>query len=275
VLVVEEILPFIEHQVRSLAGGMERHARITGKLTRHIPYANEIERNVVGEALGKLLGREFKPGPSVHRIETGRQIRQDEKDTLADQVRFCPGCPEQAAIAALKMVCREMGIETITLADNGCHEASHFPPLEFENVWASMGNAIGEGQGLSHAGVKEKIVCITGDSAFFHADLPELVNSVYNQANILIYVMDNRTTAMTGHQPHPGAFGVTATGKATRMLDIVEVARALQADFVEVVDPYDFDRTRDVLRRAVGTEGVSVVVAKRTCAVLAVRQKRG
>jgi indolepyruvate ferredoxin oxidoreductase alpha subunit len=275
VLVVEEILPFVEHQVRSIAAGMEKRAKIVGKLTRHIPYANEIERNVVAEALGKLLGKKFRPRPSAHRSATGRQIRQDEKDTLADQVRFCPGCPEQAAISALKIVCREMGIETIALADNGCHEASHFPPLEFENIWASMGNSIGEGQGLYHSGLKEKIVVITGDSAFFHADLPELVNSVYNKANILVYVMDNRTTAMTGHQPHPGAFGVTATGEATKMLDIAEIARALQVDFVEVVDPYDFAQTCEVLQRAIRTQGVSMVVARRTCAVLAERQKRG
>jgi len=275
VLVVEEILPFIEHQVRSLAAGMEKHAKIEGKLTRHIPYANEVERNVVGEAIGRLLGKKFRPKPSARRISAGRQIRQEEKESLADQVRFCPGCPEQAAISALKIVCREMGIETVALADNGCHEASHFPPLSFENIWASMGNSIGEGQGLWHAGLKQKIVIITGDSAFFHANLPELVNSVYNKANILIYVMDNRTTAMTGHQPHPGAFGVTATGEETKMLDIGEVAKVLQADFVEVVDPYDFEQTRSILERALTNKGVSVVVAKRTCAVLAVRQKRG
>lgn len=168
-----------------------------------------------------------------------------------------------------------MGIKAITLADNGCHEAAHFPPLSFTQIWAStMGNSIGSGQGLFQAGLTEKIVCITGDSCFFHADMPEIANAVYNKANILIYVMDNRTTGMTGHQPHPGAFGVTATGESTEVLDIVEVAKALQVNFVEVVDPYDYGKTREVLRQAVNAPGVSVVVARRTCSVLALRQRR-
>lgn len=91
-MVVEEIFPFIEHQVSSIAAEMEKHAKIMGKLTRHIPYSNEIERNVLGKALGKMLEKDFRPRASTHRIAMGRQIRQNEKDTLADQVRFCPGC---------------------------------------------------------------------------------------------------------------------------------------------------------------------------------------
>jgi indolepyruvate ferredoxin oxidoreductase alpha subunit len=138
----------------------------------------------------------------------------------------------------------------------------------------SMGAALGNGQGFFHAGIKQKVVAVTGDSCFFHADMPELVNAVYNKADILLYVMDNRTTAMTSHQPHPGAFGVTATGEATKIIDIAEIAKAFQADFVAVVDPYDQAETRAVIKQALSTNGVRVVVARRPCAVIALRALR-
>jgi indolepyruvate ferredoxin oxidoreductase alpha subunit len=273
VLVVEEIEPFIEHQVRSISADMNSHAQIRGKLTGDIPFTREQERNVIGAALSRLTGREYRPRASYERLELGRRIREENPDLFSEHYRFCPGCPEWAALCALRTVCDEMGLDFVGFGDNGCHECSHWPPLELENIAGiTMGSGVGYGQGMYHAGLKDKMIAITGDSCFFHAVMPALANAVYNKANILLYVMDNRTSAMTGHQPHPGAFGITATNEPTEMLDIAEVARALHADFVEVVDPYDQSQTRHALEKAIKLEGVSVIVARRPCAVIALRQ---
>jgi len=273
VLVVEEIEPFIEHQVRSISADMDHHAKIRGKLTGDIPFTREQERNTVGSTLARLTGRKYTPIASPERQARGKKILDENKDLFAEHVRFCAGCPEWAALSALKAVCTEMSVDFVGFGDNGCHECSHWPPLELENIAGiTMGSGLGYGQGMYHGGLKSKIIAITGDSCFFHAAMPALVNAVYNKANILLYIMDNRTTGMTGHQPHPGAFGITASGEPTEMLDIAEIARALRADFVEVVDPYNQEETRSALEKAIECQGVSVVVARRPCAVIALRQ---
>ncbi|MBU2547526.1 MAG: hypothetical protein KKB20_03860, partial [Proteobacteria bacterium] len=275
VLVVEEIEPFIEHQVRSISADLDRHAKIRGKLTGDIPFTREQGRNTVGFALAGLTGSEYVPRVSSERLERGRRVLEENKDLFAEHIRFCPGCPEWAALSGLKAVCTEMGVDFVGFGDNGCHECSHAEPLELENIaLITMGSGMGYGQGMYHAGLRSKVIAITGDSCFFHAVMPALANAVYNRSNIFLYIMDNRTTGMTGHQPHPGAFGITASGESTQMLDIAEVARALRADFVEVVDPYDQQQTRSALEKAIKCEGVSVVVARRPCAVIALRQAR-
>jgi indolepyruvate ferredoxin oxidoreductase alpha subunit len=273
VVVIEEIEPFIENQVRSRTAGMKDHATILGKVTGHLPYSGEVERNTVGQLLAELMGREFSIPVSAEEEEPRDAMLRDE--VRVDKVqRMCPGCPSFAAIYTLKKVCQDLEIadQVIVTGDDGCHALSAVEPLEFEQVISSMGAGLGISNGFSHLGMKEKIVAIIGDSTFFHAGLPELVNAVYNKSNLLLLVLDNRTTAMTGHQPHPGGFGITATGERTKTLNIEDFARASKADFVDVVNPYNYEQTYDILKAALAREGVSVVVARRVCALVAQRQ---
>ena len=277
-LIVEEMSPFIEHQVRSLVAAMEDHVHVYGKLTGHIPYADELDCNAVGYAISRLADLPYHPQIDENRTKLAATIREKRSGLLTDQFRFCPGCPEQAALSALKVVCKEKGVDIIAPFDAGCYGPGAMPPLEYSEGYSiantSMGASINHAQGLFHAKLKRKAVAVTGDSCFFHADIPGIINAVYNRADLMVYVMDNRTTAMTSHQPHPGAFGVTATGKPTKILDIAEIARSIGADFVEVVDPYDQVKTRKVLEQALDAEGVRVVVARRACAVVALRSLR-
>lgn len=272
ILVVEEIRPFVEERIRSMSADMDKHAKIVGKLTGNIPVSGELDRNTIGRALSRILGKEYKPKASPERIK----IREDllAELNLRDAARPCPGCPEYAGLFALKMKAKELGIETIGLNDDGCHSIATQPPLEIENIPLTMGAAIGAAQGVAHSGVKgKKIIAFTGDSTFFHAGLPELVNAVYNKANMMIVILDNRTTAMTGHQPHPGAFSITATGESTKLLDIAEICRAFQVDYVAVTDPYDYKQTLAIFEEALNVNGVAVVVVRRTCALVALRGK--
>jgi len=272
VLVVEEIRPFVEEQVRSIAADLEKHARILGKLTRDIPISGELDRNTLGRTLGRILGKGFKPKSSPERIKIAQDILGELN--ILEAARSCPGCPEHAGLFALKMKAKELGIDIIGVNDDGCHSLSSQPPLEIETVSVTMGAAIGSALGIAHSGVKDKkVVAFMGDSTFFHAGLPELVNAVYNKTNLLIVILDNKSTAMTGHQPHPGAFGITATGEPTKLIDIAEICRAFQVDYVGVADPYDYKQTRAVFEEALKAKGVAVVVVRRTCALVAIRGK--
>ncbi|MEX2725153.1 MAG: thiamine pyrophosphate-dependent enzyme [Candidatus Freyarchaeota archaeon] len=273
VLVVEQIEPFVETEVRALSANMDRHAKIFGKLTGDIPICNEITRNMIGRALGKMLNVAFLPREEEERIERGKNLLYKELFFI-NVPRFCPGCPELAAGFALKTVCNELYGENVTfIGDVGCYGMLAVPPLNASHANLSMGSGISMASGIYHAGSKDKIIAYIGDSTFFHSGMSALVNAVYNKANLLLYVLDNRTTGNTGHQPHPGAFGITATREPTKILDIEEIVKSFQVDYVKVVDPYNFEETTKTLREALEVEGVAVVIARQTCALLAQRIK--
>lgn len=273
ILVVEEIDPFVEEQVRSLSADMDKHAKILGKLTHDIPVSGELQRNTIGSALSRILGKEYKPRASPESMRIRRELLENELK-FYQWARPCPGCPEYTGIFILKTLAKELGIETMGVNDDGCHSLTCQPPIEMENLDMPMGAGIGTALGIVHSGAKDKkVISFMGDSTFLHAGLPELVNAVYNKANILILIMDNRTTGMTGHQPHPGAFGITATGEPTKTLDIAEICRAFQVDYVGVADPYDYKQASAIFEEAINAKGVAVVVVRRTCALVALRGK--
>ena len=116
----------------------------------------------------------------------------------------CPGCPHATTYYALKRAVQRVEGGALYSGDIGCHTLGANPPIDMQNTDFCMGASIGVGSGMSHAGVKEAIVTTIGDSTFIHAGIPALINSIYNQARLAVVVFDNRTTAMTGFQPHPG-----------------------------------------------------------------------
>ena len=131
-----------------------------------------------------------------------------------------------------------------------------------------MGASITLASGIRFAGEERDICCSIGDSTFLHTGLPGLLNAAYNNARITVSVLDNSTTAMTGHQPHPGT-GFTVTGDRTKAVSVETVAKALGADFVVTVDPYDLNATIETFKRAKVYQGLSVVIAKQTCSIIA------
>ncbi|MHC1584667.1 MAG: thiamine pyrophosphate-dependent enzyme, partial [Candidatus Syntropharchaeia archaeon] len=121
--------------------------------------------------------------------------------------------------------------------------------------------------GLSYVEERD-IICTIGDSTFLHTGVPGLMNAVYNGARITVAILDNGTTAMTGHQPHPGT-GKRATGEDSKKVILESICRACGADFVEVVDPYNLEETKNILERAKENDGVSVVISRQLCTILA------
>ena len=127
-----------------------------------------------------------------------------------------------------------------------------------------MGAGISQAAGMVHAGVKDKVFAVIGDSTFFHAGMPGLLNIAYNKANVCVIILDNRTVAMTGHQPTPGS-GKTAMGDDAKTVKVEDIAKSLGIEKVDVVDPYDLKKTTKVLRETMEYQGPSVIISERPC----------
>jgi indolepyruvate ferredoxin oxidoreductase alpha subunit len=270
VLVVEELEPFVELHVKAIAQEENIKTKVHGKDL--IPLIGELSTRRAVEALSKLTKSKLP-------LDFGLLDELRRKTTRLIPSRppvLCPGCPHRASFYAIKTAAKSIaknhGLEPIYPGDIGCYSLAVAPPLETVDSLISMGASIGIANGLAHI-VKAPILACLGDSTFFHAGIPPLINAVYNQAKITVIVLDNLTTAMTGFQPHAGT-GLTAVGAETTQLRAEDVARGCGVRFVEVVDPFDFRKAIDVVKRALMFEGPALIVFRRKCALMELREKR-
>jgi indolepyruvate ferredoxin oxidoreductase alpha subunit len=156
-------------------------------------------------------------------------------------------------------------------------ESTRYPieaPYEMLDTNYIMGGGVGLMQGQFHAGYKDgSVVAVAGDSTFFHACIPAIINAALNKSRGLFLVLDNSWTAMTGHQPGP-CTGKTATGEETKVLRIEDVVRSCGIGFVKTVDPYDLQSTQQAIEEALKGDEFAIVVARRVCALQAQRMKQ-
>jgi indolepyruvate ferredoxin oxidoreductase alpha subunit len=186
---------------------------------------------------------------------------------------FCPGCPHRGTYTALTRALRELGYkkdEVIVTGDIGCTILGMYPP--WSSCWneVSMGASIGNAIGFKYAGVKLPVVATLGDSTFFHAGIQPAVNAAWNGTPVVIAVLDNEITGMTGHQPSP-ASGRTAVNPEALKIGIEGMLRADGITHVAVVDPYDLKASTATLKEALTYEGPSGVVLRRVCSLVARR----
>jgi indolepyruvate ferredoxin oxidoreductase alpha subunit len=275
VLIVEEVEPFIEMQVRDISSDIKEHAKILGKRSGHIKVCGSVDNYEVAQAMAKVMGKK----DYVEKFTPARRKQfqlMKEEIVHRPQGYFCPGCPELAGIYAGKRVARKLYKDKwFSHGDIGCYEHAHSQPWNFMQSVLCMGAGPSLGGGNYYGGLDAKIIANLGDSTFFHAAMPAMVSNVYNKNDITYLIHDNRCTASTGHQPHPGAFAVTAMDEPTKLLKIEEVCKAFQVDYVGITNPYDVKNTMKVIEEAYKTPGVSVVILRATCAVLAERQMGG
>jgi len=240
IYVVEENDPFVEGYVRELG------FRVTGK--ERIPMDGELNSSRLAESLG------FKEGtsaPSVDGIPSRPPV-------------LCPGCPHTGVFYVINK------LKLIATGDIGCYTLGGLPPLDAMDTCVSMGSSIGNALGLEKAlgpSIAHRLVAVLGDSTFFHTGIPSLVDVVYNRGMSTVIIVDNRTTAMTGHQDHPGT-GRTLMGEPTSVVDLVKVCKGLGVKHTYVVDPHDLKETERLIKREVKREAPSVVIARRECALL-------
>jgi TPP-dependent indolepyruvate ferredoxin oxidoreductase alpha subunit len=167
-------------------------------------------------------------------------------------------CPEGALTLSGKTT------DKIVTGDIGCYTLGVLPPVNTVQTCLCMGAGVSQAAGMSHAGVKDKVFAVIGDSTFFHAGMPGLLNIAYNKANVCVIILDNHVVAMTGHQPTPGS-GKTAMGTDAKIIGLRDIARGLGIDKVEVVDPYDVKGTTKVIREIFDYQGPSVIISERPC----------
>lgn len=252
VMVIEELSPVIEEAARQVSGCVP----VYGKITGHVPYEGELAPDRVCEYL--------------HAAGFETQITyQPVKAPAALPVRppiLCAGCMHRTAMYAMKKVFRD----GIFPSDIGCYTLGI--QLGTVDTTICMGASITVAAGMSLAGETRDIVCTIGDSTFLHTGIQGLINAVYNGANITVVILDNRITAMTGHQPNPTT-GLTACGVATPAVSIEAVCRASGATFVETVSPNDLVTFIDVLKSARSLKGVKVIIARQPCVISEKRAK--
>jgi indolepyruvate ferredoxin oxidoreductase alpha subunit len=267
-LVVEELEPIVQNQVKVIAQDADIHVKIHGK--NLVPLTGELSTRKVVEAVVKFVGVR----PPVNFTELDRLAEEIAPVLPFRPPTLCPGCPHRATFYAINVACRhykrDFGIEPVLPGDIGCYTLGYNPPLNSDDIAICMGGAFGIGNGLSHV-IEAPVVAHLGDSTFFHSGIPPMLNAVYNKANITMVVMDNSATAQTGFQPHPGT-GSTALGEPAVQLKPEDIARACKVEFVEVIDPFEVKKTIDTIERALRFDGPAVVVCRRICRVLEQRE---
>ena len=187
-------------------------------------------------------------------------------DTCGGNPKCIPACPESALSLTGK------SDDKIVTGDIGCYTLGVLPPVNAVQSCLCMGGGISQAAGMIHAGVKDKVFAVIGDSTFFHAGMPGLLNIVYNKANVCVIIMDNSVVAMTGHQPTPGS-GNTAMGIEAKIIRIQDIAKAVGIEKVDLVDPYDLKVASAKVKETLDYEGPSVIISQRPCPLLVERGK--
>ena len=255
VFVVEELEPVLENAVRSIAFGMLNSPTILGKLTGHLPRTHEYSTGIVCDAFCKGLEKDLP-----RQIVDGRGFKLSFEIPQRSPV-LCPGCPHRASFYLMKTV---LNPRTVYCTDIGCYALGVQPPESIGDILICMGAGVGVASGVSRV-QDAPVLSIVGDSTFFHAVIPGLVNAVSHNHRIVVVVLDNMTTAMTGFQPHPGSLDPNVRG---RHVAIEDVARGCGVEFVKVVDPNSVAETKQILKEAASFSGPSVVVLRHQCSLL-------
>ncbi|MBQ7651314.1 MAG: indolepyruvate ferredoxin oxidoreductase subunit alpha [Victivallales bacterium] len=238
--VIEEGDPILEEHILSL--GIKCHGKDV------TPRCGELTPEVVAAIHARLDGREFnQPAPLP-----------ESSDLPSRPPMLCAGCPHRGLFYALSK------FDVLVTGDIGCYSLGVFPPLERTDILICMGGGFTLAHGFAKAGETRPVVGIVGDSTFFHSGITGLLNLVYNQGNATLVVTDNRTTAMTGHQDHPGT-GRNLMGQPAPAADIEAIARACGMKRVRTVNPYNLKEMNEVLKEELFCGEPSLIISRAPC----------
>jgi indolepyruvate ferredoxin oxidoreductase, alpha subunit len=269
ILIVEEIQPFLEDNIEAFAARTASDIGIKtfyGKNDGTFPVANELNPDMVIEAVSGILDVHIAERPEAY---TRRAEEIAAMGAPSRELTFCPGCPHRASFWCIQNVLKLDNRDGFVCGDIGCYGMAAGPTgfMALKTLHA-MGSATGLASGfgkLGRFGMDQPVFAVCGDSTFFHAVMPALINAIHNRADITLVILDNSGTAMTGFQAHPG-LNVNAAGGKSTAIDIPGVCRAMGAA-VGVCDPFDIEATRQTLLDMIEKNGVKVVVLKQICAL--------
>ncbi len=257
ILIIEELGPFLENKIKEIAKEINPKVKIKGKDI--LPAYGEFNPEIIETTINKIF--------LANKISKIKTILP-KLDILRRFPVLCPGCPHRATFFAVK----SQASDVIFAGDIGCYMLGFFPPYQMQDFIYAMGAGLGIIQGIKRA-TNQKVISFIGDSTFFHAGFPSLINAVYNKSNFLLIVLDNRITAMTGHQPNPGT-GLTGMSEETYAIKIENIARACGIKNVKTIDPYKIKEMKKTVKEFLNKDHLSVIVAKRECILVSWREKR-
>lgn len=243
VLIVEELEPFLEKEVKTLAKEVNCQLEVFGK--KLIPEVNELKPGIVTSAIAKFVNKKYKIPPVRLKIRPPKRFPQ-----------LCPGCPYWLVVSALKKAVDTKNV--IFGGEIGCYMLFGNPPVNLQDYLSCMGSSVGIAHGIKKATGK-KLIAFVGDSSFFHSGIPPLINTVFNKSNPLIIILNNETTAMTGHQPHPGA-PATPNG-----INIENIVRGCGVKYVKTLDPVNQKEFIQTIKEFLKKPEVSAIISKRPC----------
>jgi indolepyruvate ferredoxin oxidoreductase alpha subunit len=275
VLVVEEVDPFIEVHVKSILPDiLPPEKKVWGKESGHIPRHGEITPDRVTRALAEIFGIEFKARSDLYE----KALQKNAKPLLISRgLTWCAGCPHRASFWALERAVKADRRHAYVTGDIGCYTLDVFPEGKGQmNLLHAMGSgtglAVGFGQ-LGRFGCSQPVIGICGDSTFYHAAIPALINAVHNNSNMTQIVLDNSATAMTGFQSHPGV-DYDAMGDPAPAIDLENLCRTLGCK-VTVSDPFDIKGTVKTMRNLLKEDkGVRVLILRRSCEIVRMKKEK-
>lgn len=254
VLIVEEGEPYMEEAVKALAQEIGLTLTIKGKDPALFSRLFEYDPALVRKCMAAYFEIPYE-APKLPDMSDVPELPQRPPN-------LCAGCSHRATFYAVNKASE--GIETIRPTDIGCYTLGFLPPLSTGDFLICMGSSIGTSCGFSKATAK-KVIGFIGDSTFFHSGIPGLVNAVFNHHDLTLIILDNQTTAMTGHQPHPGVDMAELNHSGYQQVSIESVVRGIGVEHVSIIKPYNVKKSVAAVREAISHEGVSVIIARQNC----------
>lgn len=256
VLVVEELFPYLEEELLQLIGKKQLKIKVLGKHTFNSPLAGENTAEGVAAEIAKFLG------------ETTEEAKTDTTDVPAPPMRppvLCAGCPHRASFYAVKQAMK--GRKANFSGDIGCYTLGNAMPLDMVDTCLCMGAGITMAQGLHWTDTETVNFAFVGDSTFFASGMTGIANAIYNEADMILCVLDNSTTAMTGHQPHPGT-GINMMGDVVNKISIEKILLGMGIEKVLTVNPLDLEEAKKAINECAEAKGVKAIIFKSPCVAL-------
>lgn len=262
IIISEELDPYLETRVRTIAQMEGIDTDIRGKMDGTFPFSHEYTQGTAINAIALATGTSHAPINET-----------TDKDVPPRPPVFCPGCPHRDMYYTVKRAVKMSGAENVIYSsDIGCYSLGLYEPFGEADTMIEMGSSIGVGQGMALA-TKQLVISFIGDSTFFHSGIPSLINAYRNGSRMILIVLDNGTTAMTGQEPNPGV-PLDQNGRPARNVSMEAIIRAIGINNLAVVDPYDLKSSLKEVSAAIRRDGISVIIARRECAILRDREMR-
>ncbi|MBQ5347206.1 MAG: indolepyruvate ferredoxin oxidoreductase subunit alpha [Ruminococcus sp.] len=262
ILCFEELSPYIEESLLKLAGKHHLDIEVRGKLTGDVPASGENDT----DSARRIIGRFLKMEDAENCVNLSDAPEPPPRPPV-----LCAGCPHRASFYAVKKAMK--GKKAYFCGDIGCYTLGNAMPLDMVDTCLCMGAGITMAQGFNHMDKDAVAISFTGDSTFFASGITGVVNAVYNAADMIVCVLDNSTTAMTGHQPHPGT-GRNLMATPVEKISIEKTLLAIGVKKVITVDPLDLDASVEAVKKCAEIKGVKAIIFKSPCVALVKSDKK-